>query len=84
MNGTWTVDGIEDGIASLARAGRVVHLPAGVLPPTAREGDVLEIRLEASAAASLLHIEVDAAATARARAEAAALLDLLRERDPRG
>jgi hypothetical protein len=80
MTGTWTIDGIDDGVARLAGEGRVVHLPVRDLPQGAREGDVLRMEDEGGS----LRVVIDHTAGGVAREEARALLERLGQADPGG
>ncbi len=65
--------------------GSAVDLPRWMLPPGAREGDVLLARPEPGEDGMLrLHLRIDDDATRAARASAAARLERLRARDPGG
>lgn len=63
----WTVDSMEEGVAAVHQDdGRLIHLPAWILPPGAREGDVLSVEHRVDDGASSLRIAVDRAATEEA------------------
>ena len=64
----WVVDSIEDGIAAVNDdGGRILHVPASILPSGAREGDVLALtRTPDGDGACTLRIAVDRAATDQA------------------
>jgi len=82
MSQTWTVDSIEEGIAVVQEEdGRMLHLPAWLLPDGAREGDVLAIEREAEAGTVTLRLRIDRAATERALAASREQLAPLRQRD---
>lgn len=85
-NRTWTVDAIEEGVAAVEEDGaRVVHVPAWILPPGTREGDVLTVSREAGEGGeAVLRIRVDPAATQAALERSKAQLGLLASRDPGG
>jgi len=53
----WTVDSIEDFVASVHVDGRLMHVPQWMLPRGARAGDVLAVRHEVTAEHSLLNIQ---------------------------
>lgn len=60
----WVVDSVEEGIAAVHQDdGRLVHVPAWVLPAGAREGDVLSVEHSAADGTSSLRIAIDRAAT---------------------
>jgi hypothetical protein len=65
--------------------GRMLHLPAWLLPARLREGDVIvvESRLDEEGARHLT-LAVDPAATREARRAAETILSRLRGRDPGG
>lgn len=65
-----SIDRIDEGIAVLVVKGdppRQIRLPAALLPPGSREGDVLTLRLEA-----------DAAGTAAVKERVSGLIEKLR------
>lgn len=67
--------------------GRVLDLPRWLVPPGAREGDVIRAWVEpddAEPGARQVTLRVDAEATAEARAAVESLLERLRRRDPGG
>ncbi len=75
---TWTVDGIEEGVARVEEDGRrMLHVPLALLPRGVGEGDVLRVEREASEGGLTIRIRIDADATraameaSRASAEAA-------------
>ncbi len=44
---TWIIDSLEEDSAQIEEDGvRVIHVPRSILPPGAREGDVLTVGLE--------------------------------------
>jgi hypothetical protein len=55
----WTIDSIDDFVASVQVDGRLMHLPQWMLPRGARAGDVLAVRHEVTAEHSLLNIQRD-------------------------
>ncbi|HEX2077751.1 MAG TPA: DUF3006 family protein, partial [Longimicrobium sp.] len=61
----WVVDSIEEGVAAVHEEGAgLVRVPAWILPPGTREGDVLAVEQSAGAdGASSLRIAIDRAAT---------------------
>jgi hypothetical protein len=74
----WMIDAIEEQLASIELPdGKMIQLPASILPKGAKPGQLLRVTLE-----------VDAAATKRALAESAAQVEKGREaskkRDPGG
>jgi hypothetical protein len=83
MSQSWTVDSIEEGIAAVQQEdGRLLHLPAWLLPDGAREGDVMEIVREPAASGSVtLRLRIDRAATERALAASREQLARLRQGD---
>lgn len=63
----WVVDSIEEGVAAVHQHdGRLVRVPAWMLPAGAREGDVLRVEHDATDAASSLRVTLDRAATKEA------------------
>jgi hypothetical protein len=64
---------------------RFFDLPRWLLPPEAREDDVLAVTCRTDAEGAITHeIRIDTAATASARADAQQLVDRLRRKDPGG
>ncbi|CAA9338871.1 MAG: hypothetical protein AVDCRST_MAG68-2928 [uncultured Gemmatimonadetes bacterium] len=64
MNRTWTVDSIEEGIASVQdEEGRMTHVPAWLLPDGTREGDVVAVDRKESRGSVTLRLRIDRAAT---------------------
>lgn len=60
----WVVDSVEEGIAAVHQDdGRMVRVPAWMLPPGAREGDVLAVEHDSTDGASSIHVAVDRTAT---------------------
>jgi hypothetical protein len=84
MTGTWLVDSIEDGIAALHAYGRVMHLPAELLPEGTRDGDVLHLERRAEDGVVTLRLRVDRVATERAADAARRRLQGLQQGDPGG
>ncbi|HEY0154219.1 MAG TPA: DUF3006 domain-containing protein [Longimicrobium sp.] len=85
MTHTWTVDSIEEGIAAVhAEDGRLLHVPAWLLPDGTREGDVVTIEREPAAGTVTLRLRIDRAATERALATSREQLARLRQRDAGG
>lgn len=85
MTRTWTLDSIEEGIAAvLEEDGRVLHIPAWILPDGTREGDVVAIDREPAAGSLTLRLRIDHAATERALAASREQLARLRQRDEGG
>lgn len=86
MSQTWTVDSIEEGIAAVQEEdGRMLHVPAWLLPDGTREGDIVAIDREPSAGSLTLRLRIDRAATERALAASREQLARLRQRgDPGG
>jgi hypothetical protein len=81
----WVVDSLEEGIAAVEEDGaRMLHVPAWLLPPAAREGDVLRVSRRDEGAASVLRIEVDRAATEEAAGRAREQVSRLSHNDPGG
>lgn len=71
----WSIDSIEEFIASVEVDGKqMIHVPQWLLPPHAKEGDVLSVKHELSAdgGRSIVEIARDAEATRRAHARSAA------------
>lgn len=64
----WVVDSVEDGIAAVNDGGgRILHLPASILPSGTRGGDVLSVTRTADGeGACTLRIAIDRAATDQA------------------
>jgi hypothetical protein len=47
MSPTWIIDSLEEDSAQIEEDGtRVIHVPRSILPPAAKEGDVLTVGLE--------------------------------------
>ncbi len=86
MSQTWTVDSIEEGIAAVQQEdGRMLHLPAWLLPDGTREGDIVAIvREPAEDGAVTLRLRIDRAATERALAASREQLARLRQGDGGG
>ena len=81
----WVVDSVEEGIAAVEEDGaRMLHVPAWLLPATAREGDVLRVSRRDEGAAVSLRIEVDHAATEAALGRSREQVSRLSRNDPRG
>ena len=61
----WMVDSVEEGIAAVNDdGGRILHVPAWILPSGTREGDVLSVsRAPEGDGACTLRIVIDRAAT---------------------
>lgn len=65
--------------------GTTLDVPRWLLPPGAREGDVVVIETEVDGSGALRHVlRLDAEATRAARGAAEAILARLRSRDPGG
>ncbi|HEX6371713.1 MAG TPA: DUF3006 domain-containing protein [Longimicrobium sp.] len=80
----WVVDSVEEGIAAVHQDdGRMVRVPAWILPAATREGDVLAVEHDASAETSALRITLDRAATDDALRRSRQRLDR-RPHDPGG
>ena len=64
----WVVDSVEEGVAAVHQEGAgLVRVPAWMLPPGAREGDVLAVEhAREGPDASSVRITLDRAATAAA------------------
>ncbi|HEX8671122.1 MAG TPA: DUF3006 domain-containing protein [Longimicrobium sp.] len=85
MTHTWTVDSIEEGIAAVHEDdGRLLHVPASLLPDGTREGDVMTIEREPSTDSITLRLRIDRAATERSLAASRDQLARLRQRDQGG
>lgn len=84
MQRTWTVDSIEEGIAAVEEGGRVVHVPAWLLPDGVREGDVVAVVREEEGGEVTLTLRLDREATERALARSREQVERLRSRDPGG
>lgn len=80
------VDSIEEFIASVEVDGRdIIRVPQWLLPPNAKEGDVLRVTHERAGDRSVLRVELDETATAAAnRASAAQVAQPGAKRDPGG
>ena len=64
MTRTWTVDSIEEGIAAVQDdEGTLTHIPAWLLPESAREGDVIAVDRRESRGTATLRLRIDRAAT---------------------
>lgn len=60
----WVVDSLEEGVAAVHQDdGRLVHVPAWILPAGTREGDVLAVEPAFAEGACTLRITLDRAAT---------------------
>lgn len=82
---TWTVDSIEEGIAAVEeQGGRMIRVPAWLLPDGVREGDVVAVTREGGDGAAVLTFRVDREATERALARSREQVERLRSRDPGG
>lgn len=82
---TWTVDSIEEGIAAVEEQdGRMIRVPAWLLPDGVREGDVVAVTREGEHDAAVLTFRVDREATERALARSREQVSRLRSRDPGG
>jgi hypothetical protein len=85
MSQTWTVDSIEEGIAAVHEDdGRLLHVPAWLLPDGTREGDVVTIEREPVEGTVTLRLRIDRAATERALDASREQLARLRQRDAGG
>lgn len=63
----WTLDSLEEGIANVEEdGGRMLLVPAWLLPDGVREGAVLTVRVEQRADASVVTVQLDREATGRA------------------
>ena len=65
----WTIDSIEEGVAAVEdENGRMIHLPAALLPDAARPGDVISVERRAArgGASVTLRVSIDREATERA------------------
>ncbi len=82
----WVVDSIEEGIAAVHEAGAgLVRVPAWMLPPGVREGDVLAVEHSVdSGGASSLRISHDRAATEDAMRRSREQLSRAARGDPGG
>ncbi|HEU0013590.1 MAG TPA: DUF3006 domain-containing protein [Longimicrobium sp.] len=82
----WVVDGIEEGVARVEdEAGRLLHLPAWLLPAAVREGDVLAVGREADPDGAVrLRIAIDRAATEQAMRRSREQVSRLAGGDPGG
>lgn len=71
---TWVVDGIEEGVARVEEdGGRILTVPAHLLPANAREGQVFSVTRDTSVPGHpTLVVTLDEAATAAALARSAA------------
>ena len=82
MTHTWTVDSIEEGIAAVHEDdGRLLHVPAWLLPDGTREGDIVVIEREPSPGSITLRLRIDRAATERSLDASRDQLARLRQRD---
>jgi hypothetical protein len=86
MSQSWTVDSIEEGIAAVQQEdGRMLHVPAWLLPDGTRESDIVAIVREPAAAGSVtLRLHIDRAATERALAASREQIARLRQGDAGG
>ncbi|HEX8209780.1 MAG TPA: DUF3006 domain-containing protein [Longimicrobium sp.] len=85
MSQSWTVDSIEEGIAAVHEEnGRLLHVPAWLLPNGTREGDVVVIEREPGSGSVTLRLRIDRAATERALAASRDQLARLRQGDSGG
>lgn len=82
---TWVIDSIEEGVAALEEDGRLVRVPAWILPDGAREGDVLAVSRTAEGDGSaVLRVTIDRAATEAALRRSREQLGRIAGRDPGG
>ncbi|HEX8393169.1 MAG TPA: DUF3006 domain-containing protein [Longimicrobium sp.] len=83
---TWNVDAVEDGLAAVDGGGEPrAHLPAWLLPPEAREGDVLRVEHTVELDGSVIvRIRLDRAASEQARQQSRELLGRAAETDDGG
>jgi hypothetical protein len=82
---TWVVDSVEEGIAAVEEDGaRLVRVPAWILPPGAREGDVLSVTRSVEDGASVLRVTPDRAATEAALRRSREQLGRAAPNDPGG
>ena len=73
---SWAIDSIEEFIASVEVDGKLMtNVPQWMLPPAAKEGDLLAVSHEISddGSRSTLSIRVDSEATRRARERSTAV-----------
>jgi hypothetical protein len=81
----WVIDSVEEGIAAVHQEdGRLVRVPAWILPAGVREGDVLSVEHSAADGASSLRITLDRAATDDALRRSADQLERRLGHDPGG
>lgn len=81
----WVIDSLEEGIAAVEEDGaRMLHVPAWLLPASAREGDVLCVERRDEGAAVSFRIEVDPAATQAALERSREEVSRLSGSDPGG
>ena len=85
----WVVDGIEEGVARIEEdGGRILTVPAWLLPPDVKEGQLLRVTRTASPGTSILTIALDSAGTAAALAKSKATVEKATKesmkRDPGG
>ena len=81
----WVVDSIEEGVAAVHQDnGRLVHVPAWILPAGTREGDVLAVEHGGADGASSLRITIDRAATEAALRRSAEQVEQRLPHDPGG
>lgn len=82
---TWTVDSLEEGIAAVeADGGRMLHLPAWLLPEGVQEGAVLAVRVEQRSGMAVVTVQHDRGATERAFARSREQLQGPTGNDPGG
>jgi hypothetical protein len=63
----WTIDSIEEGIASVEQdGGQMLILPLALFPDGAREGDILSVERKETRGRVTLRIAIDRTATDRA------------------
>ena len=83
---TWVVDEVEEGVAAIEEDGaRLLHVPAWLLPPGAREGDVVSVtQTDALDGSVTLHLSIDRAATDEALRRSREQIQRLAANDPGG
>lgn len=91
MEHRWVVDAIEEGMARVEEDGdRMITVPRYLLPPGAKEGQVLRVSRGAATGKGVLALtiaiddEATAKAVAKSRSRTAEAMALSRKRDPGG
>ena len=72
----WSLDGLEEDVARVEEDGqRVITVPRWLIPPDAKEGQILSVDRVLGVGTSTVTITIDQAATAAALAKSAATVE---------